>query len=55
MKIHVYHKSAFIYYFKKKKLVLQIIILKAKDFDFEQSINGFMFKMPNKNADETTS
>lgn len=40
---------------KKKKLVFQIIILKAKDFDFEQSINGFMFKMPNKNADETTS
>lgn len=54
MKIHVHHKSAFIYYFLKK-LVFQIIILKANDFDFEQSVNGFMFKMPNKNADETTS
>lgn len=54
MKIHVYHKSA-LFITLKKKLVFQIIILKAKDFDFEQSINGFMFKMPNKNADETTS
>lgn len=46
MKLHVYHKTAFIYYFLKK-LVFQIIILKDKDFDFEQSDSGFIFKMPN--------